>query len=433
MPSLSNIVDIQVTRETRGISQVGFGTPMVLGQHTRFVERTRIYEEVDAMLADGFLTSDAEYKAVNAIFAQELRPVQVVVGRRLAKVAQVSTVTIATVANSFAYTVTINGVQFTFTSDVDATDLEIQAGLIAAINAGSEPVTAAAVSTNQVSLTADVAGNAFTAAVGTNLTLALTTANVGVIEDLAACRDENDDWYMLCLTSRDKNDILNAASAIESLRKMFIGCSEDSDVIAATAGNVADELNDRGYDRSAYMWSDDQENYPEAAWMGRVLPLDPGSETWKFKALAGIEKNTLNATQRNNVLTYKGNLYSLFAGVGITEEGTVASGEYIDVIRFIDWLEARMQEDIFGALVNSKKIPYTDQGIAVIESLVRARLEAGIRVGGLAADPAYIVDVPRVANISQNDKAARLLPDVKFQATLAGAIHKVQIRGRVTL
>lgn len=432
MPSLSQIIDIEITRQTKGITQVGFGTPMVLGLHTRFAERQRSYSSIEEVLGDGFLTSDAEYKAAAAIFAQEITPDQIVIGRRTAAVAQVVTVT-PTVADSFSYTITINGVTYTFVSDSNATGAEIQAGLVSAVNAGSEPVTATAGGGSTVVLTADVAGTSFTYAVGTNLSAALTTANNGVIEDIEAVRGENDDWYCLVLTSRLKADILNAASHIETLRKMFAACSEDSDVPANTAGNVLESLNDQAYDRTFYIWSDDQESYPEAAWVGRVLPLDPGSETWKFKNLKGVVASDLSTSEQNVIFGNKGNTYETFAGVSITREGTVASGEFIDVIRFVDWLEARMQEDIYQTLINVPKIPFTDNGVAVIESLIRKRLLIGIRVGGLAEDPAFTISVPKVVNVTNVDKAARLLPDVSFAATLAGAIHKVQIRGTVSL
>ena len=90
-------------------------------------------------------------------------------------VAQVDTVTVTTVTNSLLYTVTINAVEYSYTSDIDATNDEIVAGLIAAINAGTEPVTASGTTT--VILTADVAGTAFTTTVTAELSVATTTAN----------------------------------------------------------------------------------------------------------------------------------------------------------------------------------------------------------------------------------------------------------------
>lgn len=51
-----------------------------------------------------------------------------------------SEVTVDTVANTFSYTVTINGTPYTYISDSDATEDEITAGLESAINASSDVV-----------------------------------------------------------------------------------------------------------------------------------------------------------------------------------------------------------------------------------------------------------------------------------------------------
>lgn len=436
MPDLSQIVDVQIDRQTAGITQVGFGTLMILGQHTRFAERIRFYESLDGVVADGFLTSDNEYKAAAKAFGQDIKPDRIAIGRRTAPVAQVNTISISSVVNSFAYTVTINGTTVTYTSDADATGAEIQAGLIAAINANStiNPyVTASAGGGTDVVVTSDLAGHAFSISVGTNLSVAATTPNNGIIEDIQAVVNASDDWYCLIITSKLKQEILDAASDIETRKKIFIVSTADTDVRDGTANSVLDLLEALGYDRTGYIYSGDAANYPEASWAGGTLPLDPGSETWKFKEASGNIADTLTTTQQSNIKNINGNTYETYAGVSMFAEGKMVSGEYIDVIRFVDWLEQRMKERIFQALINVPKIPFTDAGVAVIESLVRAQLAEGIAVGGLADDPAPTVTVPLVADVSNLDKANRLLPDVKFNATLAGAIHKTQIRGVVTL
>jgi len=68
-----------------------------------------------------------------------------------------------------------------------------------------------------------------------------------------------------------------------------------------------------------------------------------------------------------------------------------------------------------------------------VEAEVRAVMVLCVNQGILAADPAPTVSVPRAADVSMIDKAARLLPDVKFEATLAGAIHKVIVNGTVSV
>lgn len=431
--SLDNIVNVQITKGTKVVTEAGFGTALILGQHTRFAGRIKYYNDADEMLDDGFLTSDAEYKAAVKYFSQEKTPERVAIGRRLAKVAQVNTVSVGVIANAFSYTVTINGVVFTYLSDADATGAEIQAGLIAAVNGGAEPVTASAGVGTSVVLTADVAGNSFTVAVGTNLTVAATTANVGVIEDIAAVVDENDDWYALALTSRDNDDIKNAASSIEARTKIFMACVEDSDVITSATDDIASELKALAYVRTALIWSTDQENYPDAAWLGRVLPDVPGSETWKFKTLAGIAADNLTGAQESNATGKNANVYKAVGGINITFEGKMASGEFIDVTRLIDWAVARIQETVYSRLVNVEKIPFTDAGVAVILEAISSVIKQGQINGGIATDPSPTITAPKVADVPSASRAARTLPDVEFDFTLAGAVHRVEVQGVVSV
>ena len=92
-----------------------------------------------------------------------------------------------------------------------------------------------------------------------------------------------------------------------------------------------------------------------------------------------------------------------------------------------------MTERIFATLISVDKIPFTDNGIGVIENDVRAQLSEGIRIGGLAADPAPIVSVPKASEVDSADKLARALRNVTFNATLAGAIHSVEVTGSVSV
>jgi hypothetical protein len=155
---LESIVNVTITNTTASVSRQGFGVPLVLGYHTRFIERFRAYTTAAAMLTDGFTTSDFEYKAVSAIFAQNPRPVKVIVGRRLT--APTWKVRLTPIAqNSYAYSVKIGSETATFTSDANATVAEIVTGLVAAINGLSGAFTASDVGPGTaIDVTADAAG-----------------------------------------------------------------------------------------------------------------------------------------------------------------------------------------------------------------------------------------------------------------------------------
>lgn len=259
-----------------------------------------------------------------------------------------------------------------------------------------------------------------------------------VENDLDAIEASNSDWYALASISRDFQTVLSIASWVEARVKLFGTTSSDPNIINLSASDdnssIAYELYSSGFVRTFLMYhQDSDDDYPECAWFGRVLPLEPGSETWKFKTLNSISYSNLSTTQSLNARNKKANTYEFIGGVGITREGTISQGEFIDIIRGVDWLTARIQEFVYSVLVRNNKVPYTDSGIALIEAEVRRALELGISNDFIATTPQYTVTVPRASEVPPNDKANRVLNNVRFQATLAGAIHAVTINGTVSV
>ena len=98
---------------------------------------------------------------------------------------------------------------------------------------------------------------------------------------------------------------------------------------------------------------------------------------------------------------------------------------------FIDWVQARLEEQIFYRIATKSKIPYTAAGAMIIESEIRSVLSQGVANGGIAEAPAYQVQSPDVLNIPEVQRGQRVLSEFKFQFRLAGAVHKVICRGVV--
>ncbi len=429
MTQLSEIVNVQISRDTRVVSRQGFGIGLVLAENiTTFgSDLVRSYSSLSAV-AEDFLTSDAAYKFAQKYFGGRLKPTRLLIGKRTTKVAQVVTVT-PTAVNTFTYVVTINGVEFQFISDADATVSEIVAGLIASINGGSEPVTASGTTT--LILTSDVAGNSFSYILGANLAGVLTTPSNGVVEDLQAVDAVNSEWYVVGLTSRNAEDIKNLAADVEAREaKKFFACSEDSDILTSVTTDVFSILKARGFFNTLPLWSDDQENYPEAALMAETITRTPGSYTAAYKPLTGNLPSKLSGTQETNLKFKNANYYVTVAGNNVLlGEGKVSGGEYFDVMHFVDWLKVNAQADLFGNLINTAKIPYTDGGIAILEGTLRARLQEGIANGGLNS---FEVIALKRSEVPVNDRATRRYNGLSFTGQLAGAIHFVTVTGNVT-
>jgi nicotinamide riboside kinase len=358
-----------------------------------------------------------------------------------------ASVTITQVKPLTDYVVTINGTAYSYTSLVDQqTNEEVAAELVSLINDDSAAaVEAVDNSDGSFEVNAKVAGTPFTILVSDSI---MTKAfgliidpyapSDAVTDDLNAIVAVDDDWYALAETTRTSATVQSIAAWVEARIKIFGTASNDANIIDQAYGvdttSVAAIFNTAGYVRTFVMYHQDAENdFPECAWFGRVLPTEPGSVTWKFKQLASIAYSDLTTNQSSNARNKSANTFEFIGGVGITREGTMAQGEFIDVIRGIDWLQARIQEYVYALLVNSNKVPYTDQGITAVEAEVKRALQQGISNDFLTSDPAPTVTVPKAANVSSADKSARLLRNVNFSATLAGAIHAVDITGTVTV
>lgn len=164
MGSLNNYITSDVEIKAGALTADGFGRPMILGTHSYWTDRYRLYSSLAAMADDGFLTTDQIYIEAEGMFAQRPRPSTIMIGRRLSAVAQSYKIVVpASPDNSTAYGVRVNGVLATYTTDGSATQAELQAGILAAINAlAGATLFTATTSSNDVVVTSDQAGIGFT-------------------------------------------------------------------------------------------------------------------------------------------------------------------------------------------------------------------------------------------------------------------------------
>ena len=458
--SLDDIVNVQISKETATVSRVGFGTPLILTYHNKTAARViEVASAQEMLVANGgdFDSTDLAYILANIAFAQDPKPKKALIGRRVAPT--IRTVEITPLSgvingetyplNLTLYRVTINGEDFDFTTDANATVAEITAGLAALINAGGQDVLATdnGPGTSLIIEKADApggvatAGVAFTVAQDRALMSIEDTTPVavagGLADELAAISSVNDDYYGVCGDWWGADEITAMATAIEALPKLHAAATPDDNTYdQAVTTDIGSVLQGLGFARTFMFHHPTPETGIASAMLGKNLPKDPGSITWKFKTLAGIAVVKYDTGEKSALAGKNVERYIRVSGVNITCDGKTSSGEFIDITRFVDWLTARMQENIFFRLANSDKVPFTNPGIGVTENEIRGTLNSGISVGGLAADPPFTVTVPNAIvgtenGVDANDKANRLLTGLEFCAPLAGAIHAVEVNGKV--
>jgi hypothetical protein len=444
MSLIDKHVDVQIAKETATVSRVGFGTPAILTYHTVFPQVYRLFGGLDEMVTAGFATTDLAYKMAAATFAQSPRPTQVVVGRR--GTPHIRKVKLTPKPNPLAstdYTITINGIAYTVTTDATPTVAEITDGFAnvttGELNTGSENVLGTDNTTDFTIEAADAPGGTPTAGVPfvieydrDQFFFSDDTVDVNIATELANLQAGNDDWYGLVADAWGADEIEALATAIESAGpKIYIAETQDTDVVGPSSADIASILQTAALDRTAIIFNNDLDPSPASAWLGSGLPTTPGSITWKFRTLSTVSASALLTGGIANADGKNANTYTETGGINITAEGVMSSGEFIDVTRFIDWLTARIKENVFRALAINPKIPFTNSGIQAIVAEVEGVLRQGIFNGGINPDEDLIVTAPLASEVDANDRASRILPDISFIATLAGAIHKTVIRGKV--
>lgn len=427
MTVLTDIIQIDITRETAAVTQTNFNVPLFVSAHTKFAERARNYSSLTAV-AEDFGPTDKAYIAAQKLFGQTLKPAQIVIGRRLVPS---STISITTVAVG-TYTVTINDLPFSYVAGGSDTAIIIAAAIKTAYDV--TPIVGVTLTDNLDGTLTVASLVGYSLAVSSNMSQANSPATESWVDSLNAITLVNNTWYAVMIESHVDADILAVAGQVEGLKKVFATSSSSSDIKTTSTTDIFSQLQDLGYQRTFGVWSADADTqYPEAAWVGYQLQEQPGSNTWAYKALSGVTVSSLSDTEAKNIQAKAGSTYENVGGLNSTIGAKMFGGEWIDVIIFVDWLEARMKERLWSRLVNSKKIPYTAAGAAIIEAEIRAQLNDGIRVGGLSPVPAPVVVVPDVLSLSVNTRAQRIFEGITFSARLAGAIHFIKVQGTVTV
>lgn len=436
---ISEVVSVTITIETARVSRQGFGVPLIAAYHTKWTDRVRTYNAASAlttMVGEGFATTDPAYLAMQAIVSQSPRPKTVKIGRRNTTWSQTVDL-VPTVANTTIYSGTVNALPWTFTSDGSATLAEICTGIAAAITALAN-VTADGSSGTKVVITADAAAKLFNVSRPTGAGVYVfndSTSATGVATDLATIRAADGDFYGLVLDMTSRDGIEAAAATAETWRVVFASNSADSDqLVALTTDDVASELKALSYRRAGHSYHKNYDSFLGAGWLGVMLPYEPGAATFAHKTVAGVSVSTeLSATEVETLTAKHANFYTTVGGVNVMRWGTAAGGSYLDDTISIDWATARIEEEVWGLIAATPKLPFTDASGDRLGGTVMGVLLLGVQRNVFANDPVPTVTVPKVADISPIDRAGRVFGTIEFTARLAGAIHQVDIQGSVSI
>lgn len=448
MSAIDRIVTVVISLSASTTPRKGFGTPTLAAYHTLFNpgEYVREYTNLAAAVADGVVASTPIWRALNTMFSQSPRPQKVKLAKRDTAPSQSIKVTPvftdATGHEGFVYSFTFtepDGTQQTATYEVASSDTVelICDGLKTAIDALSMAVTVTDNATD-IDIDADNAGelfdivdNNFKLGEG-NCKIKDLTADPGLAADLAAIYAYDDDWYRLALDSNSEAESLVAMTWAEANLVQFFTDSYDSEVYdSAVTNDHFSDAKTAARKRSAGIFGGSVLSYAGAGLAGRMSPFDPGEFNPYLKTISGVNAVKLNSTRQTNIRNKYGNVYVLMGGQNGLQDAQAFDGQFIDIQPLLDYLYINIQAAVLDVIRGPAVFPYTDESVSAVKGAILGELKR--KEGkGLVADSSTVT-APLVADVSASNKANRILPDVEFNTIAAGAIHKVQINGLVTV
>jgi len=250
-----------------------------------------------------------------------------------------------------------------------------------------------------------------------------------ITETLNELINTNNEWYRVMLESKELKDIKEVSEWCEANDKMFY--------TQLNTTEIGTEFETRK--RTVLDYKENEDNLA-AGHLGYVVTEIPGSFTNKFTPIKGITADRLSDAKIIEIKNKNMNPFiRSFASVGINEgvlaNGVTANGEYIDHVESMDWIKYRIQYEIARLFVDSKKVPYTDDGIQSIAIAVTNALEDAVSKNIILrqsnGNPAFKVEFLSLDEIPVEMRKKRKLVGITFEYVEAGAIESVDIEGKI--
>lgn len=471
---VSRVVNVAVEMSPTAAALRNFGSCLILGDSDIIDtdERIRLYSSISDIATD-FGISSREYLAAQAFFSQSPQPTQVYIGRwaKSATAGRLRGRTLSSAEQDISLFTAITTGTLSLTID-GASKSMASIGLSAETNLNGVA--------SQISSALGVSGScAWTgerfvitsATTGTSSTVATTdtgtlsslmgfagsaTSDAGVAAEslasaITALLDYNT-WYMVCVAPDASDDsIVEAAGLIEaaSPSRMIGFTTQNSTEIDSTASStLGSRLKGLGYNRTILVYSSDSP-VAAASVFGRMATINfEGSNTTltlKFKQLPGVTAENLRSSQAEALKSHNVNAFCAYQNdTSILQEGITSGGWFIDETHGLDWLQNRVETDLWNLLYTSKKVGQDESGATAIVSCVNKSLEQGVTNGLIAPgvwngdafgalesgdtlSTGYYVYIQPFDEQSQSDREARKAPPIQIAVKLKGAVHFINV------
>ena len=481
--SVSRLIRVNTVISASPVAVRGFGTLLAMGDSDVIngLERFRQYTNLEDVAAD-FGTTAPEYFAAQLFYSQSPKPMNFFVGRwlRTETSAILRGASLSTTEQLIAtwQAITSGGFKITVDEGTEEEVLSLNFSGAANLNAVAAIINAAITGASciwngsQFIITSDSTGASsklsyLTApdtgtdiSVVMKMTLATGFAPIDgydaetALEAVTAMAELSNDWYgvMFAAATMPVNDsILAVAGYIEALtvKRVFGVVETDSRAKDATYNqDLGTLLKALGYKRTCAQYS--QNKYAIASLFGRAFSVNFNGNrstiTLMYKQEPSVVAETITNTEANTLQAKRLNVFVNYDNdTAIIQYGVMSGDAYFDEIHGTDWLENRVQTDVYNLFYTSTtKVPQTPRGLNRVQTAISAGFEQAITNGligegvwngddfgqlksGDYLPTGYYIYVQPLDQQSQADRVARKCPPFTIAAKLAGAFHEADI------
>ena len=439
--SLNNAVDVIVYVSPLAAPRRAFDTGLIVGPSTiiPIADRLRLYNDMDAVISDGFASDSVEYVAAQLYFSQKPRPTKLMIGRRFKNGIQTFSVAAGGTGYAIGDFLKPAGAGTGASFRVTAIGVNGAVTTVALIEGGGDYATDVGLSTT------------VTPAGGTGCTISiLTVEDETAVEAVTGCRLKNNEWYGVSYLGATEQDIKDLAAYVETATPTttLFATVASAAIKHGIADNVADYLKGKKYSRTHLLFSTTSP-HAVVGIMGYAMRNNTGLAnscyTLKFKQIVGVTVDDVSATEAMNIEGYNCNVY-LNRGYyyDMYEQGVMSNGQFFDEVLNLDMLTNRIQLNIMDKLYQAPKVPQTEAGVTQLVDACNSACNRSVIQGFLAPGKwtgqplmnlntgdflplGYLVQSEAINDQDQADREARKAPPIYVAIKEAGAIHSVTI------
>jgi len=446
---IKDTVRVNITNDTPRISVRGFSTGLIIGDINFDEDRTRRFNSPNEMLDAGFSSEDELYKKALVFMSQARSANEFIIGRRIPDSNSLQKIIFSDIPSGGTFTIAVEG-ETTANIDYDASEADIKSAVELLTTVTEVSVTSLSSKEFTIEFTGDDANTAFDNIVADASSLdTAITATTSIVqygssrEDITSCyssikESDNDFFYVLTTSDISYDDKYSLAGLVESELRHHSILTSNSDVAdteydEVSPDDIAEKIKAANYTKTHVIYTSDSTRFIDAGIVGLQITKTPGSSTFMYKNLIGVTADTISTEQRKNLRSKNCNFYESQGGRAIFKDGTVGSGEFIDISVGIAYLTVRMSETVYAGISTIEKLDYEENGYQVIESFMFSSLiNYGVN-NNLIKRNSILIIIPDIDDATVADKAARTAKNFKFKALLKGAIHTLDIDGSLSV